>query len=51
MVIYVKDNISGMKYFYTNVKNIIFGTSFNTVIFKDGYRINFHNMIYNIEIY
>lgn len=50
MAIFVNDHINGMKYFYTDVKNIIFGYSFNKIVFKDGSTLDFHNMIYSIEI-
>lgn len=50
MVVYVCDNISGMISIYANVKTIRYGYAFDSLIFKDGSVLNFHNMIYDINI-
>ena len=51
MVIAVTDLISGMCYYYTDVKTIKFSTAFNTLVFKDGSELSFHCMIYKVEIW
>lgn len=48
MVITIIDEISGNTSFYSGVKTIRYGKSYNSVVFEDGKIINFHNMIYNI---
>ena len=50
MVVYVCDNISEMISIYVNVKTIRYGYAFDSLIFKDGSVLNFHNMIYDINI-
>ena len=51
MYIVVTDLINGMQYFYTEVKTVQFNSAFTTIIFKDGSKLNFHCMIYKVELY
>lgn len=48
MVITIIDEISGNISFYSGVKAIRYGNSYNSIVFDDGKIINFHNMIYSI---